>query len=97
MKYSKISIEDNWFSDIYPTFCDWFSRKIYCFTYKYFGYEAVKREPFSKFLAKVRVYEIVLFRKGQMKYTGSNRLHCKCINPSTNFYYQNECPRHGKL
>lgn len=59
------SIKDNWYSDLYPTWCDHFWYKLHNVAYRIGGMMLVKLIPSRNV---PRTIEILLWRKPQVRY-----------------------------
>lgn len=65
----KTSIEDNWYCDIYPTWCDFASSCFGSFVYRKLGYKLSFLSLFiQRPLTYFRVIEIFFYRRAQLRY-----------------------------
>lgn len=72
-KKLEISIKDNWFCDIYPTFIDFLAGKVSTLSYKIFGYEMSQKLGLYRKIKSLRGIEIFIFRRKQLKYRKNDK------------------------
>lgn len=68
MRKLETSVRDNWYSDLYPTWCDYVAVRVSNWEFIHFGYLLTNIFHFYSVVKFFRVFEVFFYRRAQLNY-----------------------------